>query len=690
MSTRYRGWDGQHHDVGDHTLRRALAAMDVPAGTPEQIAESLAHQDDLPWRHMVPPTMVVMMGQERHIPVHVPHGDPVEVWITTEQGFDVDAPQLDIWVEPRVVNGRLIGRASFAVPTDLPLGWHTLHARSNDIHVQSTLAVTPRRLSTAEAIADRRRWGLIAQLYAVRSPRSWGVGDFGDLADLAAVAGRTHGADYVLVNPVHAAEPRPPVEASPYLPTSRRFANPLYIRVENIREAAYLPRKQFKLVEQYAEKFERANRRTTRIDRDAPYRAKLEVLELIHRVQRSPSRQAAFDDFRAAEGRGLADFALWCALTEKFGARTNRWAELAPHPETPYVDEQRVTLADRISFYCWLQWICDEQLAEAQVAARAAGMGIGVIHDLAVGVQRTGADAWTLGDALADGITVGAPPDDFNQQGQNWNQPPWRPDRLAELGYRPYRDMLRTVLRHAGGLRVDHVLGLFRLWWIPDGAAPDEGTYVRYDHEALVGILALEAHRAGAVIIGEDLGVFEGWVQHYLRDRGILGTSILWFERDDGVPRPPEGYRELCLTSVTTHDLPPTAGYLAGAHIKLRSELELLERDHDAELEADRRARDAVLQLARDRGLLAEDADEQSTVEALHRLVACSPSVLIGVALVDAVGEHRIQNQPGTDEEYPNWRIPLADDRGKAVSIDDLAGNERFRSLIAALRESGL
>ena len=200
--------------------------------------------------------------------------------------------------------------------------------------------------------------------------------------------------------------------------------------------------------------------------------------------------------------------------------------------------------------------------------------------------------------------------------------------------------------------------------------------------------------RAGAVVIGEDLGVFEGWVQQYLAGRGVAGTSILWFEKDGHDPRPPESYRQLCLTSVTTHDLPPTAGYLAGDHVRLRSELGLLERDLDAELAEAEQERDAVLQLARDRGLLPpadpddteQDVADPQTVEALHRLIAASPSALLAVSLVDAVGERRSQNQPGTTDEYPNWRIPLADGRGRAVLLDDLAGSDRFAALAAAVR----
>ncbi|WP_434612522.1 4-alpha-glucanotransferase [Arthrobacter sp. A5] len=395
------------------------------------------------------------------------------------------------------------------------------------------------------------------------------------------------------------------------------------------------------------------------------------------------------------------------------------WADRLAGPQTVYAEAQREELGERIGFYRWMQWICDQQLQTAQRAAKDAGMRIGVVHDLAVGVDARGADAWTLNGVLAHGVTVGAPPDMFNQQGQNWSQPPWHPARLEEAGYLPYRDMLRTILRHAGGIRVDHILGLFRLWWIPAGAGPGEGAYVYYNHEALIGILALEAQRAGAVVIGEDLGVFEPSVQDYLAERGIFGTSILWFESEHGAPLPPEKYRQACLTSVNTHDLPPTAGYLAGEHVALRESLGLLSRPVELERAADAASQEAVFALLRARGFLPVDEHEadaagdgardrpaadagandegrapvpeearvQRTVEALYAFTAATPSSLLGVALVDAVGERRTQNQPGTHDEYPNWRIPLAGPDGKAVLIDELADNRRFAALVAAVQE---
>lgn len=680
VATSYEGWDKARRDVHESTLRSVLGALDVSTDSDDDIELAISAHADAPWRRTLPPVVVVTSDvtsadESSRVRVHVPHGTAVTVTVEVEDGTTRDAEQMDVWVDPREVDGALVGRATFAVPEGLPLGWHTLRARGDDgLDESCTLVVTPARLSTTRALSDRQRWGVLAQLYSIRSAQSWGIGDFADLADMASILGADHGADYVLVNPLHAAAPRPPIEASPYLPTTRRFFNPLYIRIENIRETAMLPRDKYARIRDTARRLHRANSRTDDLDRDKSFRAKLRALEAIFLVPRSASRQAAFDEFREAEGIGLRNFATWCALTEKLSPGDPRWQDKAVGPGTPWVRRQQEKLAHRIEFFSWLQWICDEQLAEAQATAHRAGMEIGVVHDLAVGVQLSGADAWSLGSALADGVTVGAPPDDFNQQGQQWNQPPWRPDRLAELGYAPYRDMLRTVLKHAGGLRVDHILGLFRLWWIPtDADSPADGTYVTYDHEALIGILALEAELAGAVVIGEDLGVFEPVVQDYLAERGVLGTSILWFERDEDGPIAPEKYRELCLSSVTTHDLPPTAGYLAGEHIDLRSRLGLLERDVEDEREQDEAQREEVLDLARERGLLADDADTGETVSALYRLIQRSPSLLIGVALVDMVGEHRIQNQPGTDEtQYENWRIPLADGAGRAVRVEDL------------------
>ncbi|NKY07665.1 4-alpha-glucanotransferase [Cellulomonas hominis] len=510
--------------------------------------------------------------------------------------------------------------------------------------------------------------------------------DLRDLADLAWLSGHEAGAQFLLVNPLHAAEPVPPVTPSPYLPTTRRFVNPLYLRVEDVDETAYLSSADRALVEWSAEQALALDADEGPIDRDVVWAAKKAALDVVFAVPRSAARQSAFEDFRRREGRGLEDFALWCALVEQHGP--GPWPADLRDPAAPGALRARTELADRVEFFCWLQWLADEQLATVQRTAHGAGMSLGVMHDLAVGVHPSGADVWALGGVLARGASVGAPPDMYNQQGQDWSQPPWHPEELARVAYRPYRDMLRTVLRHAGAVRIDHIIGLFRLWWIPQGNSPADATYVRYDHDAMIGILALEAHRAGAVVIGEDLGNVEPWVRDYLSERGVLGTSILWFEKDgEGRPLPPEDYRRLALSSVTTHDLPPTAGYLAEEHVALRERLGLLTEPVEQVRRAARAEREAMLAALRERGLVGDDPSEREVVEALHRYVLRTPSVLVGVSLADAVGERRAQNQPGTDREYPNWRVPLADGAGRMVLLDDLFRTARLRSLAAVLAE---
>lgn len=699
VGTSFQGWDGLPHSVAPETLIKVLAALGVPAHTNQLAEAALAEVELAPWRRMLPPAVVVQEGEPALVPVHVRDGATAQLSVMLEAGGEpVEAVQLDIWVPAQDVDGVPIGRATFAVPQGLPLGWHTLQAESDGVTAHSALVVVPARLTTAEPLLQRRGWGLATQLYSVRSKRSWGIGDFADLADLATISG-ARGADYVLVNPLHAAEPVPPVQPSPYSPSTRRFFNPLYIRVEAIPEIAYLKPRKRATVDRLQEQVQALNRDGERLDRDAVYAAKLQALELLYHTRRSPARQAAFDEFCQLSGPGLDDFALWSAIREDLAPTDPLWSDPDCALGSSEAESLREKLADRIGFHRWLQWICDEQLENAQEAARRAGMRLGVVHDLAVGVDLSSADAWTLRGVLAPGVSVGAPPDMYNQLGQDWNQPPWHPGRLAEAGYAPYRDMLSTVLRHAGGIRVDHVLGLFRLWWVPAGNSPRDGAYVTYDHEALIGILALEAHRAGAVVIGEDLGTFEPWVRDYLAARGILGTSILWFENDGDSPLPPERYRTQALASVNTHDLPPTAGYLAGDHVALRSRLGLLERSEAEERASHTATLEKMTGLLRERGLLPESGseggsgagsgDEERTIEALHRLLGQTPSVLLGVALVDAVGERRVQNQPGTTEAlYPNWQVPLGDPAGNPVFIDDLPTNARFNSLLAAVSES--
>jgi 4-alpha-glucanotransferase len=685
VATEFWDWQGHHRLVSARTIVAVLAALDVDASTPEAVVAARRAIDERPWRRLLPATVVVTSGSGANLMVHVRHGDPVAVWVELEGGDRWSLPQVDRWVEPRRIDGDLVGEATFWLPAELPVGYHTLRAAHPGGESVCPLIVAPARLELPR-LGDGRRWGVMTQLYSLRSRRSWAIGDLADLGDLAAWSAAEHGAEFVLVNPLHAAEPVAPMEPSPYRPTSRRFVNPMYLRIEDIAELAYVSPLDRAAIEQHAVAMQAFTMASDTIDRDRVWAAKKAALEVLFVQPRREARRRSFDAFRAREGAGLRHFATWCALAERFGLPSTSWPEDVRDATSPRVAELGDELADRIEFYEWLQWCLDEQLAAAQRAAVEAGMSIGLVHDLAVGVHPDGADPWALSGTLARGVSVGAPPDAFNQLGQDWLMPPWRPDRLAEAGYVPYRDMLRTILRHAGGLRIDHVTGLFRLWWVPPGCSPAEGTYVGYDHEALVGILALEAQRAGAVVVGEDLGTVEPWTRDYLRERDILGTSVLWFEQaSTGEPLAPEHWREMCLATVTTHDLPPTAGYLAGEHIDLRDRLGLLTRPLADERAIDEAEREAVLALCRDAGLLDDGAPVAEQVQALHRLVATAPSRLIGVSLADAVGDRRTINQPGTIDEYPNWRVPLADGEGNLVLLDEIIAVPRLAKLLAVV-----
>ena len=720
VNTEFWGFDGTLKNVADHTLLDVLAALGHRIDSDEDVHRVRAERERTAWQRVLPPVVVMRSDADYVVHAHVPHGAGVRLTLQLADGSWRNLDQVEDFTPPFDLDGQLIGQASFRLPVGLPLGYHRLDAHldssTRGSHGAAPVAdasceviVTPARITVQdEVLGEHRAMGVAAQLYSVRSTGSWGVGDLADMRDLAVTLGATHGADFLLVNPLHAGAPTPPLEPSPYLPVTRRFTSALYLRIEDTPEYAALPEHARQKIELLRRKVAGWNDRADVLERDAVLTQKLEALQELFYAPRSPARQALFDAYRAREGRGLEDYALWCAL---MSARTSLEDQLnSPLPVlgSEEAEHERERLAEQVDFHAFIQFLLDEQMGRAQAAARDAGMRLGVMHDLAVGVHALGSDAWSLGDAMAKGVGVGAPADQYNLQGQNWHQPPWHPERLAEAGYRPWRDMLRSLMRHCGALRIDHILGLFRLWWVPSGNVAADGAYVTYDHEAMIGILALEAQLSGTVVIGEDLGTFEPWVRVYLAERGVLGTSILWFEFDgDGAPLAPEQYRRACLASVNTHDLPPTAGYLDGEHVRLRHELGILTGSLEEEMAADEAGRETVLRAVRERGLLANGpvtASPEAThaagaggdsagpsvedaIIALHRYLAKAPSQLLGISLVDCVGETRIQNQPGTDKEYPNWRVPLADAAGHPVSVEDLATNTRTARLLGAVRE---
>ena len=690
VATGFWDWYGNWVGVSASTLLKVLGALGLPldeSSTVGDVHEAMRLTEEREWRRTLPPTIVARQGGGYMFPVHVPDGSWVNVQWVLEDGRKGACDQVDRYIAPRMIDGELVGRATFDVPHWLPLGWHRLVATVEGGHVESaTLIIVPNTLSLPLLDSSRRVWGVNAQLYSTRSASSWGIGDASDLADLAAVCA-DKGADFLLINPVHASQPVSPLENSPYLPVSRRWLNPIYIRPESIEEYASLPQASRAAIEQLRDETRQFATREDLIDRDCSWEAKRKALEAIFAVPRSYHRQSQLDCFIESGGSELSNYALWCALVEREG--TIELPEDLARSSAPRVELERLELAERVNFYQWCQWVVAEQLEHAQHVAREVGMEIGIMADLAVGVHPYGSEKWSRPELFASGMSVGAPPDVYSQQGQNWSQPPWSPRSLADSGYLPLRDMVRAALANAGAVRIDHILGMFRLWWIPDGRAATEGTYVYYDHEAMMGVILLEAQRAGAVVIGEDLGVVEPWVRDYLRERGVLGTSVVWFEKEgSGWPLRPEHYRDRALAAVNIHDLPPTLGYIRGIQTTLRSELGLLTDDIETVRAGDRLELEQVGVRLHEYGCIdGAEPSERETVEGLYRYVAKTPSKLVVASLVDAVGDVRPQNMPGTGaDQYPNWCVPLCDSDGEEVAIEDLPTDDRLTSLFALLR----
>jgi 4-alpha-glucanotransferase len=533
-------------------------------------------------------------------------------------------------------------RADARLPTDLPLGYHDLHP--SDGGPTTRLIVTP---ATCTAWDGPKRWGWTVQLYATRSQASWGIGDLADLHRLAAWSAGL-GAGFLALNPLHAPLPLAEQEPSPYFPSSRRFRNPLYLRIEEIPG---VPDDDPDLAAAGAAA--RARNADRAIDRDRIHALKLAALE---GVWATFGGDARFDRYVAEQGSALHQYAVFCALAEHHGAGWTSWPGEHRRPDSPGVQRFAAAHADRVRFHSWVQWLLDEQLARA-------GAELPLVADLAVGIDPKGADGWAWQDLLAPGIRVGAPPDAFNAHGQDWGFPPFVPWKLRAAGYEPLAQTVRAALRHAGGIRLDHAMGLFRLYWIAAGGGAADGAYVRYPGTELLDIVALESARAGAFVVGEDLGTVEDQVREHLRDRCVLSYRLFWFE-----PVPPAQYPEQAFAAITTHDLPTIAGVWSGSDVEEQRRLGL-EPDDDA----------AAGLRSRLEALVPEDATAAAAVLAAHEQLAQTPSVAVSGTLEDALVVAERPNLPGTTTERPNWSLALP------VPLEDLEADAGVLAVAAAL-----
>ena len=536
------------------------------------------------------------------------------------------------------------------VPADLPFGYHHLVVPNGS---RRLVIASPGRCFLPP---EWRAWGWSAQLYATRSSTSWGIGDFADLAQLARWSTRL-GAGFVLVNPVGAVAPVGRQQPSPYFPASRRFRNPIYLRVEEVPGASSVGR----LIGEAARAGQALNHLRI-IDRDEVWRIKRQALEAIW-ASSPPLRE--FEAWYDAQPSSLTQFATWSVLAERYGPIWREWPDSWRRPSLGR-NEDHVPV-DRARFHAWLQWLLDRQLAPVSSSLR-------LIQDLPIGADPNGFDAWAWQDLLALDVSVGAPPDELNQHGQDWSLPPFVPWRLTKTGYGPFIETVRASIASGGGLRIDHVMGLSRLWWIPPGCGPAEGAYVHYPADDLLAIVALESHRAGAVVVGEDLGTIDEEFREKLGDHNVLSYRLLWFEKDD-----PRQWPARAMAAVTTHDLPTVAGLWDGSDLGTQRRLGL-DPNEDSLTEIHDR-------LATATGLTS-DAEPEDAITAAYGRLSRAPAVMLAATLDDLVAEPERPNMPGADGQRPNWSIALS------VSLESLevapAVGEVASLLAASVKEHGM
>ena len=676
----YDNWRGEPVTVADAVIIQILDVLGVDARSQNTTDAAIEAAELAPWRNVMVPTVVARQGWTPWVRVHVPHGTEVTLHVRLEDGDTRPVRQVEWLEDPREVDGALVGVATFELDGDLPAGYHTLIATGEAIpETHAALIISPARLST---LGDRRALGIAAQLYQVRDQASWGIGDLRNLDALLAQAKAWH-ADFVLVNPIHAGVREPELEDSPYRPASRRFRDPLLIDLDG-PEFQVTKAEVAKTVQDLRDQAAALNHADT-IDRAAVWALKRAALWALY-VSDSFD-QAAFSRYAIHAGQGLIDWATWSALSEQFDALWTDWPEAYQDHQSAQVARFRKSNAQDVRFHQWLQWLIDVQLGRLNATHP---LSIGVMHDLAVGVHPGGADSWLLDDAMARGASVGAPPDHYNAHGQDWSQPPLNPVILAAQGYTPWRDLVRGVLRHAGALRIDHILGMFRQWWIPVGNGPKDGTYVRFDPEAMLGVLVLEAERAGVILVGEDLGTLPDNARQMLDERALLGTDVSWFTHDWDRPTNPQHYRRVALAMASTHDMVPNAGLLALDHVALRDRLGLLSQSREDEQAAEAASVEAVrAAMIADGFLNAEETSPEALTIAMHAWVAAGASQLFAVTLADLAGDRRAINVPGTNgSQYPNWCLPLCDRAGQQVDLATIAAQPFTQRMIEACQRS--
>jgi 4-alpha-glucanotransferase len=713
---------GNVHPVTDNICQALLSAMQVPANTPAEVDAAMDRLQHATVARWLEPVLVLPDTEQTvTIPVHIPEGLQGKAfqWIFTaedgsqREGSFTSAELLHVGSAELAVHHEKIGKFIFSLDAGLPQGYHQFAIRQADSGetVSMLLVVTPTRCYMPSILEQQpdadpklsKVWGPAVQLYGVHSKRNWGMGDFTDLMRLIDWC-RDQGATMVGLNPLHALFPHNPAHCSPYSPSSRMFFNVLYLDPEASEDFSESPEaKQLVLSPAFQSALERL-RQESEVQYPEVGRRKMEVLALLYQsfcqqhLAQNTERAQAFNAYRQAHGRLLERFSLFHALQDRFYKEDSSawgwpaWPEAYRNPESPAVREYLQTNREQVGFYEYLQWQADLQLRKAGFRCLQNNLGIGLYMDMAVGVDRGGADVWANQHLFAQTSAVGAPPDEYNQKGQDWGLPPLIPEKMREEAYQSFIEILRQNMKHAGALRIDHVMGLMRLFWIPPGLPPSQGAYIHYSVDELFGILALESQRNQCMVIGEDMGTVPDVVRDRMNCWGVYSYKVFYFEKEHAeCYKWPDHYQDTAAVAVSTHDLPTLTGFWQGQDIAVRTDLDLYPSIELRDRQISDRVleRVAILRLLEQRGLLPAGVttDPSSapvmTSElsaAIHQLVSQTSAKVFMVQFEDMLQQIDQINLPGTtDPVYSCWKRKLT------LSLEEIATDERVKATCEAI-----
>ena len=710
MASGYLDWDGEPVAIDSQNKVPLLAAMGFDVSSNEALTRAIAETELSQWQAPLAPVIVVHQGAAFTFELRCQKSrcpSSVNLTITLENGDQVthcaELTQTALRETVTVAHKAFIA-LDVSVPEYLPLGYHTLAVSAQDITAEASLIVVPRVCYEPKAMKqDKKIWGSGIQLYTLRSSHNWGMGDLTDLGKLAAGMGE-QGADFIGLNPVHALYLDNPLHCSPYSPSSRLFDNALYLDPQRVAEYADCPEAQAIVDSHQALLDELRASDLVLYDKVAPL--KVRVLEALftrfeqQHLGKNSERDQAFVAFCQSRGKRLDQFALFDALFEHFRKNDSNswgwrcWPEAYQRPDSKEVQMFAKENQARITFFKYLQWQMDEQLHAAQQKAKGAGMLMGLYRDLAVGVDSNGADVWADRNLFVLGASTGAPPDGLGPMGQDWGLPPFNPVVLRQERYQPFVELIRNNMRNCGALRIDHAMGLFRLWWCPNGNTERKGArygcYVHYPLHDLLGIIKLESHRQQCLVFGEDLGVVPQEITDSLPAARMYGSVVGIFQQEGDHYMWPTEYRKKVLAMLVSHDTPTLKGWWEGKDIELMHSLgfyskERAAADHDAR----EQSRKAVITTLADIGELPAGIDpyadtapafSRELMERFSYYLALSTAQITAFQLEDMMMIDTPVNVPGTSAEYPNWRRRLTQ------SIDELLASEENRRFFINLK----